>query len=305
MAWIELHQSLPGHRKTLRLMGRLKLRRGQAVGHLCLLWLWALDNVKDGDLSGVTARELAQVADFNPRRGDELVDALVEAGFLDREGERLRIHDWEDYGGKLEQMRTRKKLNMRRCREKQDLCGDHVAETCRHVSDIHNITQENQTEQNNTEDKKTNSLFAGDGGAQAGGRAESEAEDAVALTRDYLMGRGLLPEAWLGSEPEMVAECRALGDALFHSFADRPATEADQARVFQGVMRQWQDKEGDMHCSIDEDRRDLLHYAFEQATLAGKPGNWPYIQGVLLRLHQRGITDLRGAEMYELEREGL
>ena len=36
-AWIELHQSLPSHRKTLRLQSLLKLRTPQAVGHLCLL----------------------------------------------------------------------------------------------------------------------------------------------------------------------------------------------------------------------------------------------------------------------------
>ena len=316
MAWIELHQTLPSNRKTLRLMSRLKLRRSQAVGHLCLLWLWALDNARDGALCGVSDREIAQVADFNPKRAGELVDALVETGFLERREDGLYLHDWEDYAGRLLEMRRKNVERCKRNRIKKADASRNECETNANVSGLPYPTKPNQTEPDLTEQNQTNSLsLAAGGGAQAGGReerAESESEaredeeprDAQALTRDYLLTRGLLPEAWLGSEPEMVAECRALGDALFHSFAARPATEADQAKVFQGVMRQWQDAAGVMRCSIDPDRRDLLHYAFEQAALAGKPGNWPYIQGVLLRLHQRGITDLYAAQDYEEEREG-
>ena len=296
MAWIELHQTLPSHRKTLRLMSRLRLRRSQVVGHLTLLWLWALDNAKDGALDGVSERELAQVADFNPKRAGELVDALVDAGFLDRAGEKLRIHDWEDYGGTLEE--SRKKLRERRKRYKDKLREETHPETYPEtdIARLQYTTQENNTQQNNTEQDITNSISADGGGAHA---------EAGERMREYLLTRGLLPEAWLGSEPEMVDECRALGDALFHAFVGRRPTEADQARVFQGVMRQWQDGDGRMRCSIDEDRRDLLHYAFEQAALTGKPGNWSYIQGVLQRLHERGICDLHGVADYELDREGL
>ena len=51
MAWMELHQSLPQNKKTLRLKRLLKIRTPQAVGHLCMLWLWAIDNAPDGDLT--------------------------------------------------------------------------------------------------------------------------------------------------------------------------------------------------------------------------------------------------------------
>lgn len=64
MAWIELHQSLPQHRKLLALRDALGLRTPAALGHMCLLWLWALDNAPDGDLSALPARQLAaMVAD--------------------------------------------------------------------------------------------------------------------------------------------------------------------------------------------------------------------------------------------------
>ena len=48
LAWIELHQTLPQSGKLMRLKRELRIRTPQAVGHLCLLWLWALDNAPDG-----------------------------------------------------------------------------------------------------------------------------------------------------------------------------------------------------------------------------------------------------------------
>lgn len=48
MAWIAVYQSLPSHRKTLRLQALLGMRRPQLLGHLVLLWLWAVDNAQDG-----------------------------------------------------------------------------------------------------------------------------------------------------------------------------------------------------------------------------------------------------------------
>ena len=116
-AWIELHQSLPSHRKTLRLQSLLKLRTPQAVGHLCLLWLWALDNAPQGDLSALSPRELATVCGYSPAKAQLWLDALVEAGFLDREGQTLRIHDWDDYAGQIVYERIKNRERKRRYRE--------------------------------------------------------------------------------------------------------------------------------------------------------------------------------------------
>ena len=68
MAWIELHQSLPQHRKLLALRDALGLRTPAALGHMCLLWLWALDNAPDGDLSALPARQLAEICQFSEPR---------------------------------------------------------------------------------------------------------------------------------------------------------------------------------------------------------------------------------------------
>ena len=83
MAWIELHQSLPQHRKLLALRDALGLRTPAALGHMCLLWLWALDNAPDGDLSALPARQLAEICQFSERRAGDLAVALRTSGFVD------------------------------------------------------------------------------------------------------------------------------------------------------------------------------------------------------------------------------
>ena len=96
MAWIELHQSLPQHRKLLALRDALGLRTPAALGHMCLLWLWALDNAPDGDLSALPARQLAEICQFSERRAGDLAVALRTSGFVDAD---WRLHDWGDYTG--------------------------------------------------------------------------------------------------------------------------------------------------------------------------------------------------------------
>ena len=103
MAWIELHQSLPQHRKLLALRDALGLRTPAALGHMCLLWLWALDNAPDGDLSALPARQLAEICQFSERRAGDLAVALRTSGFVDAD---WRLHDWGDYTGRLIQPRA-------------------------------------------------------------------------------------------------------------------------------------------------------------------------------------------------------
>ena len=89
MAWIELHQSLPQHRKLLALRDALGLRTPAALGHMCLLWLWALDNAPDGDLSALPARQLAEICQFSERRGD-YTGRLIDQRAASRERQRRR-----------------------------------------------------------------------------------------------------------------------------------------------------------------------------------------------------------------------
>ena len=112
MAWIELHQALPTHRKTLALADALDIEPVQVVGHLVCLWLWALDNAPSGDLSPTSQRTLARAAHWG---GDPMMfhAALVAAGFVDSENQ---IHDWDDYAGRLVERRETEKERSRQRR---------------------------------------------------------------------------------------------------------------------------------------------------------------------------------------------
>lgn len=101
MAWIELHQSLPTHRKTKKLARLLGYKAPrdipQVVGHLAMLWLWAIDNVQDGALGGIDPQDISDASGWT-REPNTFLDALRESGFVDGD---LRIHDWDLYIGKL------------------------------------------------------------------------------------------------------------------------------------------------------------------------------------------------------------
>ncbi len=135
MAWTQVDQSLINHRKTLRLRTILypddschadvtrdvtrmshdgchvdvtlhvtedikNITRYATIGHLVSLWLWALDNAPDGDISSLTSAEFADAVGWagDP---DLFRDGLVEVGFLDQNEGKISIHDWADYSGKL------------------------------------------------------------------------------------------------------------------------------------------------------------------------------------------------------------
>lgn len=120
MAWYEAHQTLAKHPKTLRLARLLKVDRRYAVGLLHDLFSWGLDSAKsDGTLPGMTEQDVASALDFSGKKGDAVVSALIGSGYLERDGDVFRIHDWHDYAGKLTDKREADKEKMRRYREKK------------------------------------------------------------------------------------------------------------------------------------------------------------------------------------------
>lgn len=129
MAWIELHQTLPTNKKTLRLKNILKIKTPQAIGHLCLLWLWALDNAEDGDISMFSADEIAEVAGWTGKKASTFVSALIESGFVDAD---MHIHNWNEYAGKLmdkrdvrrEQDRIRQQARRDKLKKERDSHAD-------------------------------------------------------------------------------------------------------------------------------------------------------------------------------------
>jgi len=116
VAWIESHQSLAKHRKTIRAAGRLSVDRATLIGHLHFLWWWGLDNVgADGRLGDMTAYEIAAAAEW-PGDPEQFLAALIEAGFIDDTPDGLVLHDWYDYAGKLIERREAERERSRQRR---------------------------------------------------------------------------------------------------------------------------------------------------------------------------------------------
>lgn len=116
MAWIESHQELGRHPKMKKLARILNIAVPTAVGHLHFFWWWALDYAQDGSLSRYDAGDIADAALWE-QDAQAFVDAMVEAGFIDRDQDgTLRIHDWDDYAGRLLDKRRQNAERKRRSR---------------------------------------------------------------------------------------------------------------------------------------------------------------------------------------------
>ena len=90
MSWIESHQSLAYHPKTLKAARLLKVEKATIIGYLHQLWWWALDFAEEGNLKRFDPADIAQAASYP---GDPLtfIDSLVSAGFLDQTASSLVI----------------------------------------------------------------------------------------------------------------------------------------------------------------------------------------------------------------------
>jgi hypothetical protein len=119
MAWIESHSTLARHPKTLRLARRLGVSVPTAIGHLHLLWWWALEYAQDGDVSAFDDEEVADACCWEGEPA-AFRRALTAAGFLDDGG---AVHDWDAYTVRLMERRERQneqaRLRMQAYRERQ------------------------------------------------------------------------------------------------------------------------------------------------------------------------------------------
>lgn len=136
--WIESHANLREHPKLKRLARCLSVSRREATGLLHWLWWWATAYAPDGDLAEFSDEDIADGLDWE---GDasHLVSSLRDCGFLDGSV----IHDWDQYGGKLQYRRRANAERMREARSKSETDisstrATHVQRTCnaraQHVS---------------------------------------------------------------------------------------------------------------------------------------------------------------------------
>lgn len=176
MAWIELHQAIWTHRKTILIASKLGLKPTYAASHIIRFWTWALDNVQDGDLSGLPAEVIAFAADWDGD-ADTFVKAAIYAGWLDETDSGLFIHDWEDYAGKLmerrlaerERSRKRRTISKQQVNDQQTTAGRPPVDQQTTVGTVPNSTLPNHTLPNQNNNKRS-----APGGASECGNAPAE-----------------------------------------------------------------------------------------------------------------------------------
>ena len=98
--WTRVDVGLRDHRKVRKLARELKIEQAHALGLVVNFWLFALNNWGHGFLD----RDPEEIAHACVWTGDAeyLTSCLIDCGFIDEMGDRsaLRIHDWDNYGGK-------------------------------------------------------------------------------------------------------------------------------------------------------------------------------------------------------------
>lgn len=275
MAWIELHQTLRDHKKMFACADALNLTRIEMIGTLVSLWLWALDNAQDGSLDGVSDKTIARVCDFPEKKAGRLMEALHNHGWLDKDADHYVIHDWYDYAGKLmerrEKDRKRKKTSSNRRPDFQCSSSGNPAE----VPGNSYATVPNRTVPYHTQPNMS-----------GGGAAESARERAA--TESELASIGIKPGEYYGLTADFVETVRQTTDALFDKYE-------------LGTPKVWDYRQVSRYCG-PADQADLLDYAFEQSGVAGKFGDWRYIDGIMDRLFTRGITTEKQARSWDRER---
>ena len=103
---------------------------------------------------------------------------------------------------------------------------------------------------------------------------------------------------YFGYTEALGSELRRFTEDLYAAYlpGTRP-TKQDERRVFQYIMHQ--EGEGqETVLSFPKEKKELLAYAFEQASMAGAV-NWNYIAGIYRNFMDRGIHKIYDAYQYD------
>ena len=105
MAWIESHQGIERHPKTMKLSISMGWDIDQTIGKLHRLWWWCIDFAPDGNVSRHSADMVALAVGLSIDQGEKFISSLLESGFLDRISVKKQknvylIHDWLEYAGR-------------------------------------------------------------------------------------------------------------------------------------------------------------------------------------------------------------
>lgn len=104
MSWIESHQALERHPKTLKLTTEMGWSVDAAIGKLHRFWWWCVDYAENGDLSKYNDQVIGGGVGLAGDEAKKFVDAMITAIWIDR-SPYLRVHDWWTYIGRFLQVK--------------------------------------------------------------------------------------------------------------------------------------------------------------------------------------------------------
>ncbi len=131
-AWLEVHQTLVNHSKTLRAACALGASKFEIIGALVALWSWSMDHAEDGQID---IHDWPIIVENIGWRGNpsELLSAMLGCGkangedgnhgFIVKDGNVLRIHDWDQYAGRLLDKRRAHRERNQRARSVRAACA--------------------------------------------------------------------------------------------------------------------------------------------------------------------------------------
>lgn len=150
MAWIKIDSGLAVHPKTYRLQELLASsgvkENWQAVGIIATLFAWVSVNAYDGDLSKHPVKAISDAIGWR-KSPQKLLDALVGAGFIDRDGDRLTVHDWDEYQElAIDRTARRREQTRKRVQEyrnrKSGVTEQQTDKQCNAESALHSVTDD-------------------------------------------------------------------------------------------------------------------------------------------------------------------
>lgn len=165
MAWIESHQAIERHPKTLSLAAAMGWGIYETIGRLQCFWWWCVDYAEDGDLRKHNDSILGAAVGLNSQDAKRFVEAMKTARWLDSDPY-FRVHDWWFYIGRFLQVKYKTSHPERWMAVKNAYTGGSDTDT-----EIPNKNGSNNGSKNGskTRNQPTNQPTSTSGGGKRGG----------------------------------------------------------------------------------------------------------------------------------------
>lgn len=195
MAWIESHQKLYRHPKTMRLSELMVWEMDLAIGKLHRFWWWCVDYAEDGDLRKYNDTTLGQAVGLKDSECKRFVDAMVRSGWLDREPY-FRLHNWWKHRGQFLQRKYRNSPEIWQAIKE-------MYAPCLPDTSLHNTTKDNKT---------TTSSANADAAAERKPVKTAYSADFETFWQSYprKVGKGAAYARWRSKSPPLDAVLAAL-----------------------------------------------------------------------------------------------